>query len=643
MDARIDQAKYALGCRTMENFFPLIYGGAKRRPGTQYIDEQRVSMVGDVPAPAMIIGFEHSVDDTYMLLFENQRITMYEGGTAPVRVVRATTVVTAITGASPANTPNFNGKHSVLSVSTDAFTFASTASTEAVLTATASWGGITTPYLTADLRQLDIKQSADVMFITASGYEPRRLSRTGDTNWTIETTNYDDGPFRNINTNSAITIEVISVTSLVAGETVSLESDGDVFNSLMVPINIPASETKTDAYTSGALFSFKYNIGEGNIGQSLNVSGLVNTSSLTVLKGAGWSFTTNGTWGSGANPATLVLERSYDDGSTYETLVTVTSAGNKNVTTSGTEDVDDALYRARVIEVGASSTVAIDISVDDTTAIGVVEIQTVADTENATGIIRTSLGTSSDTTLTTSQWSEGSWSGYRGWPIAADISPEGRLMFGGSVSKPLTVWGTKAGDFTSMKLGTVDDDAISFTLIGSGQQNRIQWMVPKTSMMIGTVGGEHLLGASAEDEALTPTNVQAKLQATYGSEKIAALIVNNAILFSQRGGKKIRELVYNFQDNVHKADDLTVFSNHITGPGIVDMAFQRTPDPMLWCVRSDGVLAVMTYEREMDVYSWCRFVTDGEFESVGIMYGGTREEDEVWVTVLRYIEGSPRR
>jgi len=162
----------------------------------------------------------------------------------------------------------------------------------------------------------------------------------------------------------------------------------------------------------------------------------------------------------------------------------------------------------------------------------------------------------------------------------------------------------------------------------------------KTALILGTVGGEHILGASSEEEALTPINVKAKLQTTHGSENIAALIVNQAILFVQRGGRKIREFLYNWQSNDYVADDLTVFANHITESGIVDMAFQRTPDPTLWCVRDDGVLAVMTYERKQDVFSWYRIVTstadsDSDFESVDVIYGGAGKEDEVWVTVKR--------
>jgi hypothetical protein len=138
-------------------------------------------------------------------------------------------------------------------------------------------------------------------------------------------------------------------------------------------------------------------------------------------------------------------------------------------------------------------------------------------------------------------------------------------------------------------------------------------------MMIGTVGGEHLLGGSSAEEALTPSNVTAKIKGTRGSERLPGMLVNDSILFVQRGGKKVRELsnIDTFDISSYRADDLTVFSNHILESGVVDWAYQRTPDPMLWCVRDDGQLAVMMYERQQEVFSWSRVVLAGTDAGVG--------------------------
>ncbi|KKM70345.1 hypothetical protein LCGC14_1441630, partial [marine sediment metagenome] len=406
--------------------------------------------------------------------------------------------------------------------------------------------------------------------------------------------------------------------------------------------HLPSGSVATSKSQTGALFKIVYAVASSTV--SANLASNSSSSELTVYKGVTWDFTTNNA--SGANwTGTVKLEREYNNSAVWETVHPVVGAANKNVTVSGTEDFDDAQYRVTMSDYIAG-TCDVQLSIRDTSHIGIVEITSVTSPTIAIGTVRTALGGQVDTTIpATHRWSEGAWSNFRGWPKTVTISPEERLVFSGSRSEPLTSWGSVSGNFTDMKIGSLDDDAYVFTLIGTGQQNEIQWTLPKKSLVLGTVGGEHLLGASDDNEALTPTNVQAKLQTTYGSENIQALIVNQAILFVQRGGLKIREFLYNFESDAHNADDLTIFSNHITESGIKDTAFQRTPEPVLWCVRDDGEIAVMTYERKQNVFSWCRFTTgaSGKFESVAVIYGGANNEDEVWVTVKRTIDSSTKR
>jgi len=200
-----------------------------------------------------------------------------------------------------------------------------------------------------------------------------------------------------------------------------------------------------------------------------------------------------------------------------------------------------------------------------------------------------------------------------------------------------------------MKIGVLDDDALIFTLVGSGRQNEIRWIASKNSLILGTYGGEHLLGASDDKEAMTPTNVRAVIQSTYGSQDIQAVIVGDSVLFVQRGGRKIREMHYDFAKDSQVSDDLTVFANHVTESAVTSVAYQRTPEPMIWCTKTDGQLAVMSYERAQNVFAWCRVLTstnkgsttltyESDIESVAVIPTGG-EEDQVWISVERDIPG----
>ena len=64
-----------------------------------------------------------------------------------------------------------------------------------------------TPYATADLPQIKWAQSADVMYIAHPNYPIHRLSRTGDTSWSLEVVPWLDGPYQDENTDETVKID----------------------------------------------------------------------------------------------------------------------------------------------------------------------------------------------------------------------------------------------------------------------------------------------------------------------------------------------------------------------------------------------------------------------------------------------------
>lgn len=661
LDMRIDQAKYQMGCRTMENFYPLIYGGCERRPGTYFVGEAKDSSV-----KCRLVDFIYSEEIAYILELGNQYMRVYTNNG------RFTGVLAASTSAWAGETLYYAGDqvvgtnviytslvtHDSSTTGGDGTGGTPNAGANPTQWAVASLTSdnypiyeVPTPYLTADLFQLKFEQSADIMYITHGSYEPRRLSRINETTFVFEEYGCQTGPFQNTNTITTALITPSATTGTITLTATGTKADGSAFQPFQTGATAghsPSATISTDANVgnsqtskalTGALFQLTHSTDAGIIKKSFTAIG--DSTSLLVYKGVKWDFITNGIW-----TGTIVLERSYDN-IAWETLVTVVSENNSNVQSDGTEEVDDAYYRMSATS-WTSGSANCQFSVRDTSQTGIVEIISVASGTSATARVIKTLGAAT----ATSRWAEGYWSNYRGWPKAVAISSEERLTFAGSTSFPLTIWGSVSGDYADMTGGTVDDDAIIFTLVGSGRQNAIQWIASKNALVLGTLGGEHVLGATDDKAAMTPTNVSAKIQSTYGSQNIQALIVGDAILYVQRGGRKLREMTYSFEKDSQVSEDLTVFANHITESGITCMAYQRTPDPMVWCVRDDGQMAVLSYERAQDVWSWCRLITqtnagtttttDSVFESVAVIPTGN-EEDEVWVSVKRVIGGATKR
>jgi len=84
-DGRVDLSIYRKGCAELENFLVIHQGGAMFRPGTYYIGEVKDSSVA-----ARLIPFVRSAEETYLLVFNNEKFWVYDEQHARVGAVEQT-------------------------------------------------------------------------------------------------------------------------------------------------------------------------------------------------------------------------------------------------------------------------------------------------------------------------------------------------------------------------------------------------------------------------------------------------------------------------------------------------------------------------------------------------------------------------
>ena len=169
MQGRTDFAKYFSAASRIENFVVLPHGPITRRPGTHFVSE-----VKDSTAKTRLIPFTFSTEQTYILEFGNQYIRFYKDNGQ------------IISGGS-------------------AFEIAS-------------------PYTTAQLFDIKFAQSADIMYLTHESHPVKKLSRTGHTSWTLVDCNFTDGPY--LDTNTTSTTLTPAATS---GTAINLNASAAVF------------------------------------------------------------------------------------------------------------------------------------------------------------------------------------------------------------------------------------------------------------------------------------------------------------------------------------------------------------------------------------------------------------------------------
>jgi hypothetical protein len=214
-----------------------------------------------------------------------------------------------------------------------------------------------------------------------------------------------------------------------------------------------------------------------------------------------------------------------------------------------------------------------------------------------------------------------------------------RLAFGGSYTYPQTFWMSKTGDFDNMDYSRPQrsDDSITVAL-ANRQVNEIRHLMPMEDLMVMTSGGEWAISAADDSSAVSPGNVQAVRQGGRGCNQVRPLEVGGTALFVQEQGSRIRNLEYSFEDDKHISGDLSIMAEHLfRGHQIVDWCYAEEPYSIVAAVRDDGVLLMLTYLTEQEVWGWTQHSTEGEFVSVSSIAEGA--ESIIYATVKREVGG----
>ncbi len=229
------------------------------------------------------------------------------------------------------------------------------------------------------------------------------------------------------------------------------------------------------------------------------------------------------------------------------------------------------------------------------------------------------------------------WSSTRGWPRSATFH-EGRLYFGGSKSRPNTVWGSRVIDYFNFDAGTALDDEAVETTINTNQLNAIVNIVSGADLRIFSTGGEFIV-VQSEDTPITPSNFLVRPQTRFGSKAgVPIEDLNGATIFVQRQGKAINAFQFGNDTRSYQVQNIALLSSHLLNTP-VDIAVRRSSSTdeadRLFVVNSgDGSMAVYSILTGQNVIAPSKFTTDGEFIAIAV------ELSEVYAIVKRTVDSA---
>ena len=213
------------------------------------------------------------------------------------------------------------------------------------------------------------------------------------------------------------------------------------------------------------------------------------------------------------------------------------------------------------------------------------------------------------------------WSSTRGYPRAVTFH-EGRLFFGGSRSRPSTVWGSKVGLFFDFQITeALDDDAVE-AILDTNQLNVIVDMISGRDMQVFTTGGEFFVPQAGTDP-ITPATFIFKAVSRHGMRPGTVVEPLEAgTLFIQRQGKALNEFLFSDSQLTYVTQRISLLSGHLLKDPS-RLALRRATDvdegDLLYIVNNqDGGMAVFSLLRNQQVVAPSEFLTDGHYLDVGI-------------------------
>lgn len=217
-----------------------------------------------------------------------------------------------------------------------------------------------------------------------------------------------------------------------------------------------------------------------------------------------------------------------------------------------------------------------------------------------------------------------------------------RQVFANTYNEPQVVYTSQTGVYNSLRTSNParDDDAVTLT-IAARQVNEIRHLVSLDSLILLTSGAEWIV-SEGQENVLTPATAGVRAQSYNGASWVPPAVINSTVLYVQEKGARLRDLGYEFSSDKYTGSDLSIMAEHLfDGKQITAMAYADEPYGVLWCVRDDGVLLGLTYQREHQVWGWHQHDTAGEFESVAVISEDNR--DAPYFIVKRTINGQTKR
>lgn len=545
----------------------------------------------------------------------------------------------------------------------------------------------------------DFKQSADALYIVHEKYSPNKLLRYSDTNWVLKAVEFNNGPWQKMNSDENQSIQAVGgntgVVSLISVASYPIANfgiidsgagssgfayrvlirffvggwDGAGTKVIEKYWDAPVPALTWAQFAAQAINSLPQFIATNPTNGTINVTAINNQDQysgqqcsiyvyITLGTGSGFEYYkyNNATFGTSASQGALTFTKDWIDRKVRLTQIDTVVEGWRSGWQVGLNTICRAGTNYYSAKSAGTTGSQMPNHIEGIESDGGVTWEylhsgygTVQITEyiSATEVKARILDYLPQGIISTGTWQ---WelslfdTVVNVWPTAIEFYKD-RLVFGANLSSGPTLVFSVAGDyenFADLDHGEqLPESAITLNVFTD--LNRIMWLCTQGNLYIGTEGAILMVETISQSEVFGPDNITYNELAPIGTCKVPPIKIGGDILFLGPKGSSIYKIEYNFNTDSYEPIELSVLANKHLELGITAWALQYIPNKMIYCVRSDGKVVGLVYNRQHEITAFNILETKGDVETVCAIPNSADAFDEVWFGVKRNINNETKR
>ena len=545
-----------------------------------------------------------------------------------------------------------------------------------------------------DRALFDFKQSADVLYIVHEKYPPNKLLRFSDTNWILQALEFNNGPWQKMNSDEELRFKVqggnTGIVDLVplsgVNPTFSTGVAGTAGNTYGVDITFfiggwngagtiaverswvaPVPKLYWAQLAAQAINGVGPFIATNPSNNTIKVSATANQSDyankqccirVVINHGAGYVTTdyNNATFSDGSEPSKITFTKDWVGRKIRLTQVDTVVEGWRSGWQVSLNTICRSGSRYYLAKSGGTTGPQMPNHTEGTESDGGVAWEYIHSGYGSVEVTEFISSTQIKARVLdyipkgiidigTWQWEFSMFDTVVNiWPIAIEFYKD-RLTLGANMPTGPVVVFSVTGDyenFADIDHGEQLPES-SITLNTFTDLNKIMWLCTQGNLYVGTEGSILMVESISASDVFGPDNVTYNELASIGTCKVPPIKIGGDILFLGSKGSDIYKIEYNFNTDSYEPIELSVLANKHLELGITAWALQYIPNKMIYCVRSDGKIVGLVYNRQHEITAFNILETKGSVETVCVIPNSEGAFDEVWFGIKRSINNEAKR